>query len=208
MSGFGMNRRSSRRVERGASVLVTALATAATAVMLSGCIPFLIGTAATGANIAHDSRTTGTFIEDQAIELKAAQAISTDPALKDGVHVNVTSYNEIVLLSGEARTDEQRKKVVELVRRIEKVKLVHNEIAVAEPSTLAQRSSDTYIGVKVKTNLFTLESFDPTRVKVVTERGIVYLMGLLSREEGTRVAEVARRVSGVQKVVKLFEYSR
>lgn len=176
---------------------------------LSGCVPLAVGTAATtGASVAHDSRTAGTVLEDQSIELKASNAISADAELRSQTHVNVTSYNLVVLVSGEAPTEALRDQVIDKVRRVDRVKLVHNELAVAAPSSMTSRSSDTLITSKVKTTLMTLSNFDGTRVKVVTERGIVYLMGLLSKEEGDRVANAARGVGGVQKVVKLFEYSR
>ena len=158
--------------------------------------------------IAHDRRTTGTFIEDQAIELKAYDALGEAGDLKKQSHINVTSYNLIVLLTGETPTESYRYQAQDIVSRIERVRRVHNELSVAAPSSLMSRSSDTVITTKVKTSLFgvDLEGFDPTRVKVVTERGNVYLMGLVSRAEGDAAADRARHIGGVQRVVKLFEY--
>ena len=177
---------------------------------LTGCAPLVVGgAAATTATVVHDRRTAGTIIEDQAIELKAARAIRRDKELASQSHINVTSYNMVVLLSGETPTEALRQRAVEIVRRIPKVRRVYNELAVAGPSSLTSRSNDALITAKVKLALFHikgLEGFDPTRVKVVTERGNVYLMGLLTHREAESVAEAARRVSGVQRVIKLFEY--
>lgn len=177
--------------------------------LLQGCAPLVVGTAATGASVAHDRRTTGTFVEDQSIELKAASALGSDPDLRGQTHLNVTSFNMVVLLSGEAPSEAQRQRAGDIVARIDKVRRVHNEIQVAAPSSMMTRSSDTLITAKVKTSLFSIkefENFDPTRVKVVTENGTVFLMGLLTRAEADATARSASGVGGVQRVVKLFEY--
>jgi len=172
---------------------------------LHGCAGVVVGGAATGVAVAADSRTTGTIIEDQAIEVKAAKAILEEEELRQKTHVNVTSYNMIVLVTGEAPTEELRNRVIDLVRHIEKVRHVYDELTVAAPSSMLSRSSDGVITAKVKTKLLGLKDFDGTRVKVVTENGIVYLMGLVGEADGERAAAAARTVGGVQKVVKLFE---
>lgn len=182
---------------------------AAALALVQGCAPALIGGAATGATVAHDRRTAGTFIEDQAIELKAKAALGDDPELRAQAHLNVTSINMVVLLSGEAPSEALRQRAGELVSKVERVRRVHNEVQVAAPSSMMTRSSDTLITARVKTALFGikgLEDFDPTRVKVVTENGTVFLMGLLTRAEADATARTASRVGGVQRVVKLFEY--
>jgi osmotically-inducible protein OsmY len=173
---------------------------------LNGCAAVALGGAATGATVAHDRRTTGTVIEDQSIELKAGQVLRDDQEINEGAHVNVTSYNLVVLVSGEAPNDAARERIINIVRDIPKVTHVYNELTIGSPTTLTSRSSDTLITSKVKTKLFSLENFEATRVKVVTEKGVVYLMGLLTKDESGRVTEAARRVGGVQKVVKLFQY--
>lgn len=176
---------------------------------LQGCAPLVVGTAATGATVAHDRRTTGSFVEDQSIELKAKAELSKDPELDKQAHLNVTSFNQVVLLSGETPTEAMRQRAQDIVSRIDKVRRVHNELLVAAPSSMMTRSSDTLITAKVKTSLFSIkgmEDFDPTRVKVVTENGTVFLMGLLSQAEAEATARAASGVSGVQRVVKLFEY--
>lgn len=175
------------------------------AVLLSGCVAVAGGAVVTGAAVANDRRTSGTMVEDQSIELRAYSAIRKDTEINEQAHINVTSYNQIVLLTGEAPTEELRQRVVEHVRSVREVKKIYNEIALAAPSSLGSRSSDTLITTKVKTKLFATRDLDATRVKVITERGIVYLFGLLSAEEADRATEATRTVGGVQKVVKLFE---
>ena len=187
----------------------TLLAVALLASLLGGCAAVVVTGAATGANVAHDRRTVGAFIDDEGIELKALLAITEDKEVYKQVHVNVISVNGVVLLVGQAPTEKLRMKVEDITRDIEKVRVVHNEIAIAAPNSYMTRSSDSLITAKVKGSLFGIkgqEGFDPTRVKVVTENGIVYLMGILYRLEADAVATRASRVSGVQKVVKLFEY--
>ena len=190
-------------------LLIPLLALSTLAAIQQGCAPVVVGGAAATATIAHDRRTAGTILEDQSIELKAFDLISKDPELSKQAHINVTSYNMIVLLSGETPTEAMRARAEELVRGIEKVRRVYNELTVAAPSSMMTRSSDSLITAQVKTSLFSIKDipgFDPTRVKVVTENGTVYLMGLVRRVEGDAAAETARQVKGVQRVVKLFEY--
>lgn len=176
---------------------------------LQGCAEMVVGGAAAGASVAHDRRTPGTFVDDELIELKAVGKISDDKELSDQAHINVTSYNNIILLSGEVPTEEMRSRVAGLVRDLPKVRQVHNELVVAAPSSLLTRTSDSWITTKVKTNLLGIKDmpeFDATRVKVISENGTVFLMGILKRSEADAATDVARRVSGVQRVVKLFEY--
>ena len=177
--------------------------------LLGGCAAVIVTGAATGANAAHDRRTLGAYVDDEGIELKARLAITEDKDLYSQTHVNIISVNGVVLLVGQAPTEAMRLKIEELTREIEKVRVVHNEMTIAAPNSYMTRSSDSLITAKVKGSLFGIkghEGFDPTRVKVVTENGVVYLMGILYRSEADAVATKASRVSGVQKVVKLFEY--
>lgn len=174
--------------------------------LLEGCAAAVVAGGATGAAVAYDRRTTGALIEDQSIELKAGQSFRNDQEINDSAHVNVTSYNSVVLVTGEAPSGELKERIINIVRNIPKVSQVYDELAVAAPSALVSRSSDSLITSKVKTRLLTLDNFDGARAKVVTEKGVVYLMGLLTQEESNRVTEAARQVGGVQKVVKLFQY--
>ena len=177
--------------------------------LLSGCTGALIVGGATGISMAHDRRTAGTYVEDQNIELKAMNELAKDKTISSKAHVSVTSYNRIVLLSGEVLDEPMRTRAMELVRRVSNIRKIHNELVVAKPSTLSRRSKDTWITTKIKTRLFSIKrkDFDPSRVKVVTERGTVYLMGLVTREEANDVVALVRNIKGVHKVVKIFEYT-
>ncbi|GAB4358024.1 MAG: division/outer membrane stress-associated lipid-binding lipoprotein [Gammaproteobacteria bacterium] len=176
--------------------------------LLTGCAAAVVGGAATGVSVAHDRRTPGTVVDDQAIELKAYNLIGGDPALEKNTHINVTSYNLKVLLTGEAASNALRTKAARLVSGIPKVRQVHNYVVVAPSTSLGSRTKDTWITTKVKSGLFNIEipDFDPTRVKVVTEAQTVFLLGLVTRQEGRAAINVARQVADVKKVVALFEY--
>ncbi len=177
--------------------------------LLGGCAAVIVTGAATGVNAAHDRRTVGVYIDDEGIELKTMLAIHDHKELSSQIHLNIISVNGVVLLVGQAPTESMRQQVEDITRGIEKVRVIHNELTIAAPNSYMTRSSDSLITAKVKGSLFGIKGhkdFDPTRVKVVTENGIVYLMGILYRPEADAVATRASRVSGVQKVVKLFEY--
>ena len=173
---------------------------------INGCTTIAVTGIAAGASIAADKRETITIIEDQTIELKASQAISSNKQLRDMTHINFTSFNNIVLVTGEAPTEEMRTTIIELVRNIEKVKNVHNEITIAGPSSFISRSGDSVLTSKVKTKLIANQDASAFNTKVVTEKGVVYLMGLVSREQANAATETASKTGGVQKVVRLFEH--
>lgn len=174
---------------------------------LQGCAaPLIVGGAATTVAVASDQRTTGTMVEDQSIELKAYDFIEADGELARQTHVSVTSYNQIVLLTGQAPTEALRKRVAEYVLRIAKVRHVYNEIEIAAPSAAMARTNDGLLTTKVKAKLFTFKDLNANDIKVVSENGVVYLMGLVDRPTGDAVAEVVSTLAGVRKVVKLFEF--
>lgn len=177
------------------------------ATSISGCAGAVIAGGAAGASAVHDRRTVGSVVSDQEIEIKAIAARKQDPVF-EGSHINIISFNGVVLLTGEALTPQAKQRMEEKVRAIEGVRRVHNEITVAAPSAFASHASDAWITTKAKASLFKvkLDNFDPTRVKVHTENGTVYLMGLVTRAEGEAVVEEVRQVRGVQRVVKVFEY--
>jgi osmotically-inducible protein OsmY len=181
--------------------LVAALAAVSA---LSACAPLLLGGAAvSGALMVNDRRTSGTQIEDEAIELKAANRLRD--ALGDTAHLNITSYNRIVLVTGEVATEADRAKVEPTVQPIENARSVVNEAAVAGKSSLTSRSNDVLITTKVKSSLLDAKDIQAQAVKVITERGNVYLMGRVTEREASRAVELARGVGGVQKVVRVFE---
>lgn len=174
--------------------------------LLQSCAPLIVGGAATGVAVANDSRTTGTFVEDEAIELKIKNAILSDTSLKGITHINATSFNTNVLLTGEAASKEALDRIIAIAKSTQKVSHIFNEISIAAPSALIARSSDTLLTTNVKSRLLASKSVSGTKVKVVTEAGVVYLMGIVSRQQGGNAAVIASRASGVQKVVKLFQY--
>ena len=188
--------------------------TAGIAVVLI-CIPAIqgcVGVAATGTVAAasavatQDRRTAGTIVDDELIELKVGAAIYADETLNDQTHINVTSFNGLVLLTGEAPGESLRTRVTEIARGIPKVRSVQNEIALQAPSSLLARTSDTVVTGRVKAALLATDALSGVHVKVVTERGAVYLLGLLRQAEADRATDTARRVAGVQRVVKVLEY--
>ena len=182
---------------------VLAAALAATT-LLGACAPLLIGGAMVGGSMmAIDRRSSGTQVEDQAIELKAGSRIGE--ALADRGHVSTTSYNRMVLVTGEVPTDADKALVQDTVSRIDNVRSVVNELAIAGTSSLASRSSDVLITSKVKASMVDAKDVQANSFKVVTERGVVYLMGRVTEREAGRATDIARGVSGVQKVVRLFE---
>jgi osmotically-inducible protein OsmY len=170
---------------------------------LAGCAPLIVGGAMVGgALVATDRRTTGAQVEDQSIEIKASRRIDQLATLG---HVNVTSYNRKVLLTGEVPAERERERVEQAVRQIENVQAVVNELAVAGNSSLGARSNDAYLSTKVKASLVDAKDLQSNAIKVLTERGVVYLMGRVTEREATRASNLARTVPGVQKVVQVFE---
>ena len=175
--------------------------------VLQGCAPVAITGATTAVTtLASDRRTTGTFIEDEAIEIKSRLALSNQKDLNKRVHINFTSYNTSVLVSGEAPTEADRQAVIDLVNNVEKVTRVHDEIAIAAPSSLISRSADSVVTAKIKAKIIAEKDLSSLHIKVVNENGVTFLMGLVFTQEGDVATEIARRTGGVQKVVKLFEY--
>jgi len=177
-------------------------------IQLTGCTAAVVGGGATGAAIIHDRRTAPTMLEDQAIEFKAFKQLLDHPELNNHSSISITSYNLKVLLTGEADTKEISDRFAELVSHIQRVEQVHNEVVVGPSGTLLEQTNDAYLTSKVKFELLSIkkEGFDPSRVKVVTSQGAVFLMGLISSEEANIVTEKVRFISGVKRVVKIFEY--
>lgn len=177
-------------------------------VALSGCAAAIVGGAAGGAVVASDSRTTGSYVEDKAIQLKAGNLISKESGLAQGTRINVYSYNQQVLVTGQAHSDADKTRVLELVRSVEKVRLVRDYITVGPASSFGERSRDTLLEAQVRTALVGLKEFDFTRVEIICEQGVTYLMGILGEADGKRAAQAASTVSGVRRVVALFEFTK
>jgi osmotically-inducible protein OsmY len=183
------------------TLLVGALAATT---LLGACAPLLVGGAIVGSSmVVTDRRTSGTQLEDQSIELKSVRRVSE--TIGERGHVSVTSYNRLVLITGEVPSEADKASVEQHIARIENVKSVVNELAIGTPSSIGTRSNDTLITSKVKASIVDAKDIQVGAFKVVTERGIVYLMGRVSEREANRAADISRGVSGVVKVVKVFE---
>ncbi len=183
---------------------VTVVCVASLGGLLSGCVPLVLGGAAVGgALVATDRRTSGTQLEDEGIELRSIGRINEN--LGSRVHVNVTSYNRQVLLSGEVPSAQDKQLVEQIVSRVDNVRSVVNELAVLGASSLTQRSSDALITGKVKAAMVDSKDLFANSFKVVTERGTVYLMGRVTQREANRATDIARSTGGVQKVVRLLQ---
>ncbi len=170
---------------------------------LTACAPLLVGGAVVTGMSAADRRTTGSQIEDERIETRGASRLREH--LGERVHINITSYNRQVLLTGEVPSEQDKQLAEQVVSRIENVRSITNELAVLGHSTLTQRSSDALVTGRVKANLIDAKDLNASAFKVVTERGVVYLLGRVTPREADRATDIARRTSGVQKVVRLFE---
>jgi len=171
---------------------------------LQGCFPVVAVGVGTGIMMAQDRRTSGAYVEDEAIETKSFDHIGKQ--YKNTVHVNVTSFNRNVLISGEVPNEEIKAEIGKLVSGIENVRNVSNELIISGPSSLTSRSSDSLITSDVKLRFVQDKRFDADHVKVVTENGTVFLMGIVKRAEADAAIEIASTTGGVQRIVKLFEY--
>ena len=171
---------------------------------LTACLPLLAGGAAAGGAVAADRRTSGFYVEDENVELKAFKKMETN--LGEQAHVNVTSYNRNILLTGEVPDAAAKAKAETLVKEIENVRNITNEIVVAPKSSFSSRSNDTYLTTKIKTKFVTENKFQANYVKVVTENSVVYLLGIVTKTEADAATEIASNTDGVSKVVKVFEY--
>jgi len=176
----------------------------ATVLSLSGCVEMVVGGAVMGAVATADRRTLGAQTEDKSITVKAE--LRVPKVAGQDAHVNIAAFNRKVLLTGEVPDAAARATVEREVRAIEGVLSVENELEVAGPSSYTSRSSDALITTKVKASLVDMKTISATSFKVVTERGVVYLMGRVTQREGQLAGDIARGVSGVQKVIKIFEY--
>jgi len=171
--------------------------------VLGGCVAVAGGAMIGGTMMAVDRRTTGAQVDDQTIDLRTSSAITA--AIGDRGHVNASSYNRVVLLTGEVPTDADRAKVEAAVAKVENVRAVVNELAVMPNSSLGGQTNDTIITGKVKAAFLDAKELQVASIKVITERGVVFLMGRVTENESNIAAQVARSVGGVQKVVKVFE---
>jgi osmotically-inducible protein OsmY len=172
--------------------------------LLGACAPLLLGGAMLGGTMmVTDRRTSGTQVEDQTIELKAMNRVRD--VIGDRGHVSVTSYNRVVLVTGEVPSDADKAAVEQAVQRVENLRSTVNELGVIGTASLTSRSNDAILSSKVKASFIDAKDLSANAFKVTTERGVVYLMGRVTEREANRAVEIARGVGGVQKVVRLFE---
>lgn len=193
-----------RPVKSSRRTLLLGLSAAIALPLLQGCFPVVATGVGAGAAMVSDRRTSGTYVEDEGIEWKVAARIRE--RLGDTVHVNVTSYNRNVLLTGEAPNETVRGQLDGIVAGVEHVRGVINEVAIAPNSSLTARGNDTLITSNVKARMIDSGSVSAHNIKVVTEANVVFLLGIVTRSEADAAAEVARTSQGVRKVVRVFEY--
>ncbi len=186
-------------------LMIATLAAGAVLSSLSACAPLVVGSAVMSGLVAIDRRTTGIQLEDEGIELRTAQGLRQN--LSASAHVNVTSYNRMVLLTGEVGSAADKERAERLAKSQENVSSVVNDLAIEPASSLTQRSKDAIITGQVKALLVDAKDLQSNAFKVVTERGVVYLLGRVTNREAQRASEIARSssVSGVVKVVRVFE---
>ncbi|MNZ56345.1 Osmotically-inducible protein Y precursor [compost metagenome] len=183
------------------------LATLALSLTLGGCSSFLSATRDKPINDDRGTRTIGSKIDDSLIETKVAVNVAkADADLDRNSNVVAVSYNGVVLLAGQTPRADLKNKAEQAARSVQKVKTVHNELQILQPSSLAARSNDTWLTTKIKSQMLADANVPSSRIKVVTENGIVYMLGLVTKKEGDLATQVVQSVDGVQKIVRLFEY--
>jgi osmotically-inducible protein OsmY len=184
-------------------LVLLSVAAAALAASLSACVPLVMGGMAGGMMMAVDRRTSGAQLEDEGIELRGSSRLRD--AFGDRVHINVTSYNRQVLLTGEVPTAQDKERAEQVIARVENVRAIVNDLGLMAPTTLTQRSSDVLITGKVKASLVDAKDVQANSFKVITERGVVYLMGRVTQREANSATDIARGVGSVLKVVRVFD---
>lgn len=170
---------------------------------LTACFPLAVGSAVVGGMVATDRRTTGTVVEDEGIELRSASRIRE--AIGERGHVNVTSYNRQVLLTGEVASVQDKQQVEQIVAGVDNVRNIVNELAILGNSTLTQRSSDSLVTGRVKAGLLDASDLTTNAFKITTERGTTYVMGRVTPREAKRATEIISATTGVQRVVRILE---
>jgi osmotically-inducible protein OsmY len=188
-----------QNIERTTRALACVLALAC----LSACVPLIVGGAVMGSLVATDRRTSGTVVEDEGIEIKASARIRD--SLGQRVHINVTSYNRQVLLTGEAPNEQDKQLVEQVVSQVENIRNVVNEVSILGNSTLSQRSNDVAVTLRIKAALLDAKDLFSNSFKVVTERGTTYVMGRVTQREANRATDIITGTQGVQKLVRVLE---
>ena len=185
-------------------LLIKMILIAGISTQLTACFTAAVGGAVAGGAVALDRRTTGIYLEDENIEIKAVQQIRK--ALGDEAHVNVISYNLSVLLTGEVPNAEAKAEAENITKSVKSVKNITNELTIGFKSAISDRAKDTYLTSKIKAKFIAEKNFSSNTVKIVTEAKVAYLLGIVNEREAALATEIARTTDGVEKVVKLFEY--
>jgi len=174
--------------------------------LLTGCATAFITSAAVGVDIASDRRTAGMYIEDQSIELRAGDAIHNDKTLSESSSISVVSFNRVVLLVGQAPNSELKNRASDVVRNIGNVRKIHNEVRIAAPSSILSSTNDAWLTTKAKTQLLAEKDFSSGHIKVISENGEIFLMGMVTRAEADKAIAIVRDIDGAERIVQVFEY--
>jgi osmotically-inducible protein OsmY len=193
--------------QQGFLKVVAFAAIFASSIILSGCVGAFAAGAVTGGTVANDRRSLETINTDQEIRFKADMKITADKSLNSECHIVVATFNSIVLLVGQAPTKTLKAKATKYVETVPNVRRIYNEITLSGPTSPLTQSSDAWITTKVRSAMLATKDLNSGQIKVVTENGSVYLMGIVTHEQADIAVEVARKITGVQRVVKIFEYT-
>lgn len=174
--------------------------------LLSGCVGIFVAGAAAGGAVIYDRRTAETIVTDKNIAFRAGKAVAQDPLLHNQSHVEFSSFNRILLVTGQVPDEERRQKVLAIARAVPKVRRVYDQLSIATPNDITDRSQDGWVTAKIKSVMIATEGLHSSQIKVITEDGVVYLMGLVTRSQAEIATDIAQEVHGVKRVVKLFEY--
>ncbi len=174
--------------------------------VLQGCPAAIVAGGAAGGAVAYDRRSAGTFVNDQTFELKARDALYSNPQFDQNSHINVTSINNKVLLTGQVPDEKRRELASVLVRQVEPGIVIYNQLEIGTPTSLKERSADAWLTTKVKSRILGIRGIEGSHIKVIAENSVIYLMGLASRTETEDAIYVAKRTSGVKKIINLIEY--
>jgi len=174
--------------------------------LLTGCVSAVVAGAAVSADMASDRRSSGTYIDDQSIEIQISDNIRSDETLRNSASISVVSYNRVVLLVGQAPSRELKDRASTIARKLNQVKSVHNEIRISTPSSMLSTTNDTWLTTKAKSLMLAEKDFSSNHIKVYSENGEIFLMGLVTKAEADKAIAIVRNIDGVERVVQLFEY--
>ena len=170
------------------------------------CTPITVSSAVSGAGVINDRRNTGSIVDDNTLTFKAYQLIKKDRTSWLKSNITINSYNNVILVTGQSPNKEYISFITNEIAKLENVKYVHNVTEVGKPSSFSSQANDTWITAKINLGMIKTKGIDPTRIKIITENGSVFLMGLVKKSEANLASKVASKISGVEKVVEIFEF--